>query len=62
MISNYFKRINGSSENDSPSKIRRTSETEQPVIKAEVSVTSSLKTVRKWMKELYVDLDYELNC
>ena len=60
MIPNYFKRLNSNEAYDeNQNKVRKLSDNKTDD-QTRVPVTCSLKTVKKWMTELNIDLDYEL--
>ena len=60
MIPNYFKRLNSNeSYDENQNKVRKLSDNKTDD-QTRVPVTCSLKTVKKWMTELNIYLDYEL--
>ena len=60
MIPKYFKRLNSNEAYDeNQNKVRKLSDNKTDD-QTRVPVTCSLKTVKKWMTELNIDLDYEL--
>ena len=60
MIPNYFKRLNSNEAHDENQKKVRNLSDNKTDDQTRVQVTCSLKTEKKWMIEVNIDLDYEL--